>query len=272
MTNASQNRNETRHHAVRQRPVYLLLGFLLGALVILGGGILLPIDSRIATILFDHRSRALPPWPVTVTCIEWIVAGVGVGDLTNHWHRSRAEARQLTLQLLPEDADAMFDSRQIVGLTRTIKAAGGDSHYLQRVLLRTIWQFQSTHSIAQASQIMNMTLELAQHELDLRYSLIRYIVWALPSIGFIGTVWGLSRGLAGVSGLTLGDSGKFQTALHATIGDLSLAFNTTMIALILSSLLVLAMHLIQESEESTLNKVGQYCIDHLINKLYVAPK
>src|SRR5689334_17752011 len=100
MTNASQSGNQTRHAGSR-RTTYLLLGFLLGALVVLAGGILLPIDSRLGTILFDYRARALPPWPVTVTCIEWMVAGVGVGDLAHHWHRSRAEASQLALQLLP---------------------------------------------------------------------------------------------------------------------------------------------------------------------------
>ncbi len=163
----------------------------------------------------------------------------------------------------------MLDSRQISGFARTIKATGDDGHYLQRVLLRTIWQFQSTHSIAQASQIMNTTLELAQHELDLRYNLLRYITWALPSIGFSVRSGACHAGLRVSAGSIRAIPPSSRRALHATIGDLSLAFNTTMIALILSSLLVLLMHLVQEAEEHTLNRVGQYCIDNLINKLYV---
>ena len=50
--------------------------------------------------------------------------------------------------------------------------------------------------------------------------------------------------------------------------DLGVAFYTTLLALLQSAVLMLAMHLIQGHEEGALNKVGQYCLDNLINRLY----
>jgi hypothetical protein len=49
---------------------------------------------------------------------------------------------------------------------------------------------------------------------------------------------------------------------------MAVAFDTTMLALCLSAVLVLAHHLVQQFEERVLNAVGQYCLDNLINRLF----
>jgi biopolymer transport protein ExbB/TolQ len=253
-----------------QRGAFLLCGLALGVLIVALGA-LLPTGSFAAIVLFDHREGATLPFPFTINCIEWLVFGIGAGELAHHFVRARGEGRQLKRRLLPEDEEVMFDARSLLPFTRTIKESATAPYRLQRLLLRSIWQFQSSRSVAQAAGIMDATLELCQHELDLRYNLSRYIAWALPTIGFIGTVWGLSRGLSGLAGSGLDPTQKeaFKAVLTHTTQDLGLAFNTTLIALMLSAVLVLAMQLIQEAEERALNDAGQYCIDHLINKLYV---
>lgn len=252
------------------RRALFLLGGLGAGLLIVALGALLPSGSFAAIVLFDHRDGATLPFPFTINCFEWYVFGIGAGELSYHLARARAESRQLHRHLLPEDEDVMLDSKSLLPYSRTIKESAVGPYRLQRLLLRTIWQFQSSRSVAQAAGIMDSTLELCQHELDLRYNLSRYITWALPTIGFIGTVWGLSRGLSGIaqSGLDPTNKEAFQAVLTHTTQDLGLAFNTTLIALVLAALLVLAMQLIQEREERALNDAGQYCIDHLINKLY----
>ena len=51
-------------------------------------------------------------------------------------------------------------------------------------------------------------------------------------------------------------------------GQLGVAFYTTLLALLQSTVLMLAMHLVQGREEGALNRVGQYCLRNLINRLY----
>ena len=51
-------------------------------------------------------------------------------------------------------------------------------------------------------------------------------------------------------------------------GKLGVAFNTTLLALLQSAVLVFALHVIQSREEIALNRAGQYCLDNLINRLY----
>lgn len=249
---------------------WLALGLGLG-LAIIALGALLPVGSFAAVVLFDHREGASLQFPFTINCAEWMVFGIGVGELAYHRLRAAAERRQLGRSLLPEDEDIMLDAKTLLPFTRRIKESSTRPYMLQRLLLRTIWQFQSSRSVGQATDVMNTTLELCQHELDLEYNLSRYITWALPTVGFIGTVWGLSRGLGGIasSGLDPSDKAGFRHALTQTTADLSIAFNCTLIALVLSAALVLAMQIIQEREERSLNMIAQYCIDHLINKIYI---
>lgn len=258
---------------VRARLAWLGMGLAIGALIIAAGA-LLPYGSPVALLLFDYRDGAMPPFPFTIACFEWLTFGIGIGEIARHSRRARLEQQQLDRALLPEDETVMLDARSLLPFTRTIKASATGPFRLQRLLLRSIWQFQSSNSVSQAAGIMDSTLELFQHELDLQYNLSRYIAWLLPTIGFIGTVLGLGRGLAGIAAGNLdpAKTEQFQKVLQHTVYDLSIAFNTTFLALVLSSILVLLQQLVQEQEEYALNEVGQYCIDHLINKLYVSEK
>jgi len=108
------------------------------------------------------------------------------------------------------------------------------------------------------------TLELYMHEIDLRYSMMRYLTWLIPSLGFIGTVMGIMFALqyAGVPANAEADDFLYQVTSR-----LGVAFTTTLLALIMSAVLVLLQSLIQGKEERALNEAGQYCLDNLILRL-----
>jgi biopolymer transport protein ExbB/TolQ len=95
--------------------------------------------------------------------------------------------------------------------------------------------------------------------------MIRYVVWAIPTLGFIGTVVGISLALAFAGAVDLQD----PTLLAELTKRLAVAFNTTLLALVMSALLVFFQHIVQAFEERALNQAGQYCLDNLINRLYM---
>jgi flagellar motor component MotA len=118
--------------------------------------------------------------------------------------------------------------------------------------------------VDQANALLNSSLELFLHEIDLRYSMVRYVIWVIPALGFIGTVMGISLALAYAGAADLQD----PSLLAGLTKQLAVAFDTTLLALVLSAVLVLAQHLVQAYEERSLNQAGQYCLDNLINRLY----
>ena len=66
----------------------------------------------------------------------------------------------------------------------------------------------------------------------------------------------------------LGQSDAIRVWMGVLTTKLGVAFNTTLLALVMSAILVFFMHLAQGREESALNNTGQYCMDNLINRLY----
>jgi biopolymer transport protein ExbB/TolQ len=94
--------------------------------------------------------------------------------------------------------------------------------------------------------------------------MIRYIVWLIPSLGFIGTVIGISLALGFAGQVDLQD----PSLLAELTKRLAVAFNTTLLALVMSAVVVLIQHVVQARDEGALNEVGQYCLDNLINRLY----
>jgi len=96
------------------------------------------------------------------------------------------------------------------------------------------------------------------------YLLPRFWVWAIPILGFIGTVWGISRAIEGFAGSmdAVGDQGlNIQQALARNLPDvtanLATAFDTTFLALVLSVPLMLLMTWAEKKEENYLSMLEE---------------
>ncbi len=137
--------------------------------------------------------------------------------------------------------------------------------FLPRLIERCVLNFNLGQSVDQTNSLLNSSLELFLHELDLRYNMIRYITWLIPSLGFIGTVIGIMLALN-----YAGDRANVESPemLYQVTERLGVAFSTTLVALVMAAILVFLQNMIQGREENMLNKSGQYCLDNLINRLY----
>ena len=177
--------------------------------------------------------------------------------------RTGLERRQLELRLLPEDEETMLRVSDLGPIRK--RTRGQEEFFLQRIVSRCVLQFQSSKSTERARAVLDSSVDLMQHEVDNRYALLRYLVWVIPTIGFIGTVVGIAAALS-----RAGAAEDFQdpALLGELTRDLGVAFYTTMLALLQSAMLVLAQNQVQAREEGALNQAGQYCLDNLINRLY----
>lgn len=244
----------------------ILITCLLGAVVLVWlFDLFLPDEA--AAILID---RGRPTFPLTVQNVMWLVFGLGIGELIVRARDAMAERAELRRRYLPEDETTVLQApelRRIYATARQANQPGSPSErrFLPRLIQRVVTQAQTTRSVDQANAILNSSLELYLHEIDLRYSMIRYVVWAIPTLGFIGTVIGISLALAFAGSVDLQD----PSLLGELTKRLRVAFDTTLLALVMSALLVLAQHIVQAYEERALNLAGQYCLDNLINRLYM---
>ena len=137
--------------------------------------------------------------------------------------------------------------------------------FVPRLIERCVLGFNLSHSADQTNSLLNSSLELYLHEMDLRYNIIRYITWLIPSLGFIGTVIGIMLALN-----YAGDRANVESPdmLYQVTERLGVAFRTTLLALVMAAILVFHPERGPGQEENALNRAGQYCLDNLINRLY----
>ena len=233
----------------------------LGVALVLVLSAVLPPD--LALVLLDRGGAT---YPYSVQNIMWVIFLVGLGELLNRFIEARKESGELNQQYLPEDDTTIIVKAMLPTIYKKASLTeDGNRLFLPSLIKRIITVFQTTASVENASAVLNSSIELRSHDLDLRYSLIRYVMWVIPTFGFIGTVIGIALALN-----YAGQPGKAQDP--ELLSDLTLrlavAFNTTLLALIMSSILVLILHVIQAFEERTINRCGQYCLDNLVNRLY----
>jgi len=246
-------------------PVILLLCLTAAVLLIQLFDALLP--EAWAVVLTD---RGRSTYPLTVQNLMWLVFALGIGELIVRARDAAAERAELDQGYLPEDETTILQAAELRLIYARARDAmrhdgPGAGRFLPRLIQRVVTQFQTNRSVDQANAVLTSSLELALHEIDLRYSMVRYVVWAIPTLGFIGTVVGISLALAFAGAVDLQD----PNLLAELTKRLAVAFDTTLLALVMSAVLVLIQHVVQAYEERALNRAGAYCLDNLINRLYV---
>jgi biopolymer transport protein ExbB/TolQ len=250
------------------RKYFLLAGALGSVALIAVLTLVLKKDSLPAELLLDYVSaKQIFPFPFTIQAVLWVVFGVGVGDLVHRQLYAAREARALALALLPEDDRTMLVAQDMPGIIRKLDAAAGDGPFLLTDMVRqSIHYFQANRSADQAHSLLGTLVDLELHRIDLRYTLVRYFGWLIPTLGFIGTVVGIAGALMALRG-----GGAAQAKMGSVVSSLATAFNTTILALVLSAILVVFLQFTQKREEETVNASSTYCVRNLVNRLYVPP-
>ncbi|WP_306151508.1 MotA/TolQ/ExbB proton channel family protein [Roseovarius sp. MMSF_3281] len=218
-----------------------------------------------AALLLDRGGLT---YPFSIQNGMWLVFFIGLGELAVRAGAARTETSLLSHGYLPEDPRTVLQVDDLPPIYRRARAESRFAHcFLPRLIERCILQFQTSRSIDQSALLLNTSIDMFLHEVDLRYSMLRYITWLIPSLGFIGTVMGIGYALA-----YAGDSSRIEdpNLLSELTGRLAVAFNTTLLALILAAIILFLQSITQSREERALNRAGQYCLDNFINRLYVA--
>jgi biopolymer transport protein ExbB/TolQ len=96
--------------------------------------------------------------------------------------------------------------------------------------------------------------------LENSYALIRFITWAIPILGFLGTVLGITGAINGVT------PEKLENNISEVTDGLALAFNATALALALTMITMFLSYLVDRLEQNVLEAVDQYTARHLAHR------
>ncbi len=139
------------------------------------------------------------------------------------------------LKILPEDTREY--ARQIDALPPEQRQM-----LVPRALSAALARFGATRNVQDVSTVAHGICQSEADRLDSELSMLRYIAWAIPAIGFIGTVRGIGDALAEAHRAVTGD-------ISGVTEGLGVAFNSTLIALLLSILLMFLLQQLQLLQE-----------------------
>ncbi len=89
------------------------------------------------------------------------------------------------------------------------------------------------------------------------YALVRFISWAIPILGFLGTVLGITQAVANVTPDVL------EKSLSSVTDGLAQAFDTTALALALTMIVMFCTFLVERVEQSLLERVNRFAEEEL---------
>jgi len=133
---------------------------------------------------------------------------------------------------------------------------------LPRTLLAALQRFATTGNVQSVSDSVREQCEVESERLDSELSMVRYIAWAIPSVGFIGTVRGIGDALGQAYKAVEGD-------ISGVTASLGVAFNSTFVALVLSIIIMFCLHQLQQSQERLVLETQRHIDRKLLRHLVV---
>jgi len=163
---------------------------------------------------------------------------------------------------LPEDMPiGIEDTRDLANRLQSLPGQERES-LLPRALLTAIERFAATRNVQDVSTSARAVCDSEGERLESELSIIRYIAWAIPSVGFIGTVRGIGDALGQAHRAVEGDI----TGVTASLG---VAFNSTFIALVISIVLMFFIHHLQLMQERLVLDSERYADQWMVRRLKV---
>ena len=134
---------------------------------------------------------------------------------------------------------------------------------LVQITSSALRRYAITGSIQNASEAITPALDSMAIKNEAELSVIKYITWAVPSIGFLGTVRGIGQAMSEAESAVAGNIGPMTSSL-------GVSFNSTFVALMISVVLMMLVSYLQRSNDDQLVKVQEYCEKYLIRRISIS--
>lgn len=184
-------------------------------------------------------------------------------EVLDHLKMINEEKKVYQAKLLPTNDKHLFLIRDVIDLQ--VQVAEYEKKIKRKTLIsslirRVCNKFRSSQSVPEILEIISIQTEINKEKAESEQSTIRYLAWVIPSIGFIGTVLGISQALAVANSADM-------NLITATLG---VAFDTTLVSLILSIIIMWYVHELQRETDNLHAGIKEYVIEKLVNKIEVS--
>ncbi len=241
-----------------------LLSFML-AVVITAGlyAVMIPNRAKPFVAIFTDRG---PVQYVTVLFTAWSLL-----ILLFKQQKVRVQRKALIAPILPTDPQYVLSAGTAHEILDRIHAVC--DHPRQFLLFNRIElglsNLRNIGRVADLSALFESQANNDEDSTESSYGLLRGLIWAIPVLGFIGTVQGLSQAI-GSFGAVLSEStevASIKPALQGVTAGLATAFETTLVALVAALAVQLLSTFLRRAEEQLLDDCKEYCQRQLLGRV-----
>jgi biopolymer transport protein ExbB/TolQ len=187
----------------------------------------------------------------------------------------RLQRRALQYSVVPADHQFVLSSQTADQVVAQIHANAADPErfLVYNRILTALSNLKNMGRISDMDDILKSLGDRDASAHETSFALINGFLWAIPVLGFIGTVLGLSESIANFSGvLTAGSQmSDIVARLKDVTGGLSTAFETTFVALIIALVIQLWMTAQKTAEETFLDDCDEFCLKQIVSRIRILP-
>lgn len=183
----------------------------------------------------------------------------------------KRDAKSLLLDPLPTTVGATINRSNVDNFLKhisTLPIKPGESTFIDRVR-GALEHYKISGSREETDTFLKSQHDMDGSELTQSYTMINVLSWAIPILGFIGTVVGIAMAVTGFSHSIEGTTeiSVLKQAIGGVTAGLAVAFDTTLIGLLLSLVVVFPAKLMEKREEESLAAIEEYTTDALLKRL-----
>lgn len=183
------------------------------------------------------------------------------------------QANALGCNIIPEGGDFVLTSQTADVLIENVYSVAEDPErfILYNRILTAIANLKNLGRVSDVDEILRSVGERDESAHQTSFAMLNGFLWAIPVLGFIGTVLGLAKSIGQFSSLLQKDSEMTQLieSLKNVTGGLSTAFETTLLALAVALFVQLWSTSQKKAEEDFLDQCHDYCLKNIVNRIRI---
>ena len=214
----------------------------------------------VANILYKHFTISF----LNVLFFSWAMSIVYL-----KLQKLRHQREALLLDVLPVELGREINSLNVgsfIDHVYDLPHRLRDSLMVNRIR-KALELFEVKTNAADVAHYMESQSNIDGARIGSSYIMLKAFLWAIPLLGFIGTVIGLSHAIGGMNFTQLEDVAKIVESISAVTSGLGTAFDATLLGLVLAVLLNFPMNSLAKSEDEMLNGIDSFCNEVLLPRL-----
>lgn len=248
--------------------VNTLLSLLLAVLLSLAfyGMVLVASDT-----VLNRKFVGQGPIPIAILFLSsWCVAIMFL-----KWRKLSLQKKSIKLQVIPEDSDFVLSPTTVDRVfDRMLELVDDPRQFMlfNRISV-ALSNLRNIGRVSDVDEILRSQAESDEAISESSYVLLNGFLWAIPILGFIGTVLGLSVAIGEFGSVMSagGNTDALLPALQNVTGGLGIAFDTTLEALVAALVIQIVVTFLRKAEQEFLDDCSEYCTRNIVNRLKLLP-